>query len=61
MGAGGSGQTPRYPKGLPSGRAERLALEWGYPLGRRQTQGNADQEREREDFKFFLLLIKDAT
>ncbi len=33
MGAGGSGQTPRYPKGLPSGRAER------YPLGRRQTQG----------------------
>ncbi len=24
---------PRYPKGLPSGRAER------YPLGRRQTQG----------------------
>ena len=32
-----SGATPRYPKGLPSGRAERLALEWGYPLGRRKT------------------------
>ena len=30
------GQTPRYPKGLPSGRAKR------YPLGLRQTQGNAD-------------------
>ncbi len=27
------GATPRYPKGLPSGRAER------YPLGRRKTQG----------------------
>ena len=58
-----SGQTPRYPKGyaeryalayakryplgLPSGRAERLALEWGYPLGRRKTQGNAAQDRLR--------------
>ena len=32
---GDSGATPRYPKGLPSGRAEQ------YPLGRRETQGNA--------------------
>ncbi len=53
--------TPRYPKGLPSGRAKR------YPLGRRETQGNARDEAEKSrnkkhwqsDHSYFTILRRD--
>ncbi len=45
-----SGATPRYPKGLPSGRAKR------YPLGRRKTQGNARQDSQKSKVKSDVTL-----
>ncbi len=38
----------RYPKGLPSGRAKRLALEWGYLLGRRKRSERFEEVASRQ-------------